>query len=233
MNTNNFGHKYYFRMGLLLLILVISGFGSFALVENRNPANLPLIFHIHAVSYICWFALFICQARLINRKNHALHQRLGFLSVIVISSMLITGFIMASRSYSGGESPIPDMTIQQFLSFPMWDLLSIIIFFSIAIINRRKALTHKHAMLMLCIAIMDPALARLAMSIGVPPLVLVFHFSLVFLLVFHDRKVHQQVHWVTWLGLAYLIARVVFIFTLGATDTWASLMDSLFINLPI
>lgn len=69
--------KFYQRMGLLLLSLVIIGFGSSAVINNKNPFELPLLFHIHAVSYISWFVLFIYQASF-NKANYSLHRRLGY-----------------------------------------------------------------------------------------------------------------------------------------------------------
>lgn len=220
--------KFYQRMGLLLLSLVIIGFGSSAVINNKNPFELPLLFHIHAVSYISWFVLFIYQASLINKANYNLHRRIGYSSFAVVIMMLISGYLIAAHSFAGGEGPIPIFTVEQFMLMPSLDLISISIFFSIAIYNKNNPITHKHAMLLMSIAIMDPAVARIAASVGFPPLLILLHISLVILVIVYDRKTLNKVNWVTWLCLGYVVARPVLIFTLGASDVWAHIANTIY-----
>lgn len=86
-------------MGLIMLILVISGFGSAALVRGLNPLTLPPLFHVHAVSYIAWFGLFLVQASLIGANKRALHIKLGQVSLLLVIAMLTSGWLMAQGSY--------------------------------------------------------------------------------------------------------------------------------------
>jgi len=220
--------RFYFNMGLLLLGLVVLGFGSTAFMRGTSPFELPLLFHVHGVSYVLWFCLFIFQANLIGSDNHALHKKVGLLSLIVVPMMIVTAFLMSGVSYDRGISPVPELGIKQFLALPMGDLVGLILFFTIAILNRHIPLTHKHAMLVMSIAIMDQALTRFGVVLGFPPLGLLLHFVLIGLVIFHDRKAHQKVHWVTWLGLAYLIWRPIFVLFVASGDGWANLMDMFF-----
>lgn len=215
-------------MGILLLILVILGFGSALLTSQTNPASLPTLYHVHALIYLIWFLLFIFQARLINSNNRNLHKKLGYSSVVVVVVMLVTGIMMTSHSYDRGISPVPIVDIHQFLAFPLIDFLGLLIFFSLAFLTRHNALAHKHYMLLTSIVIMDPAIARLTASVGVPPAALLIHLGLVVLLMIHDRKANGKIHYATWFGLAWVILRVAFIFTIGATQIWADLMNTLF-----
>lgn len=228
MTETNQENRFYFNMGLLLLGLVVVGFGSATFVRGVSPFELPLLFHVHGVIFVLWYCLFIFQANLIGSHNHALHKKVGLLSLVVVPMMIVTAFLMTGMSYERGVSPIPEMGIKQFLALPMGDLVGITLFFTIAILNRNNPLTHKHAMLVMSIAIMDPALARLASVLGFIPMALLFHFILIGLVIFHDRKAHQKVHWVTWLGLAYLIWRPIFFMVIAAGDGWANLVDMIF-----
>ncbi len=228
MNADHSGSRFYFNMGLLLLGLVILGFGSASFATGLSPLEHPILFHFHGISYILWFSLFILQASLIAKRNVNLHMTMGYSSLMIFALMLVSGALMTAIPYERGISPIPDMKIQQFLVFPLIDLFGLILFYCIAFLNRKQALTHKHAMLMTGIAIMDPALARLAIVIGVPPLALLFHLLLIGLVIFHDRKTHSKVHWVTWLGLAYIILRPVCLMTLGATEGWSQFIDGIY-----
>ena len=48
-------------------------------------------------------------------------------------------------------------------------------FYGAAVAYRGQALVHKHCMIAACIAIMDPGIARIALSLGVSPLIVTFH----------------------------------------------------------
>jgi hypothetical protein len=215
-------------MGVLLFGLVIAGFGLAALDRGMNPIELPLLFHLHGIVYVSWFGLFILQASLIGRNNKALHINLGKLSVVIVTVMLATGWLMAKGSFDRGVSPIPNISIQQFMAFPVFDLFGLVVFYSLALAKRFDAEFHKRAMLLALIAIIDPAVARIGLTIGFPPFPLVASILLVGVLIWHDRKVGSQVHLITWFGLIWIFLRVGFVFGFAATDLWASVANSLF-----
>lgn len=228
MNDNTGHSRFYFNMGLLMLALVIAGFGSAAFVRGTSPLELPLLFHLHGAIFIAWFLLFINQARLIGIDAYVHHKRLGYASLILATMMIVTGVLMAAASYQRGFSPVPDVTLQQFMAFPLIDISGFLIFYSLGVFNRGNGLFHKHCMLMAGIAILDPALARMAIAIGAIPLALVLHVGLVGIVMVHDRRTAGGIHVITWAGLAFVILRLVFIFTIAASGAWASLMDGIF-----
>lgn len=221
-------NTFYAKMGMLLLALLVAGFGSAAFIQGRSLMELPVIFHMHGAVFIAWYLLFINQARLIGGGNHALHKKLGYSSVAIVTLMIVTGFMVSSHSFDRGLSPIPDTTIQQFMAFPMMDLVGILIFYTLGVAKRGDALFHKHCMLIMSIAIMDPGIARLAISFGFPPLAILVHIGLVIMVMMYDRRTAGKIHMITWAGLAYVILRVVFIFTAGASEPWANLMNRMF-----
>ena len=224
----NITEKFYSKMGILLLALVIAGFGSMAIMRGVSPFELPLLFHLHGIIFILWYCLFIYQTNLINKQNYALHKKLGYTSILLVLAMLVTGFLMAAGSYARGTSPVPNMTVQNFLAFPLLDLFGLVFFYSIGVLNRKIPLAHKHAMLIMSIAMMDPALARLSFFIGFPPLALLLHILLIGIVIFYDRKSMGKVHYVTWLGLTYVIVRIIFIFTAASSEAWANMMNAIF-----
>ena len=221
-------NTFYFKMGLLLLGLVFLGFGSAMFTGGKSPFELPFVFHVHAFVYIAWFVLFILQTKLISQHNYSLHKNLGYSSVFIVLAMILTGLLMSASSFERGISPVPDTTIEQFMSFPLVDLSGLLIFYLLGVINRSNAIFHKHCMLVCSIAIMDPATARLAFSIGLPPLTLLIHIGLIVLVLIYDKRSAGKIHIITWLGLAFVILRLVFIFTVGGTEAWASLMNSVY-----
>jgi hypothetical protein len=83
-------------------------------------------------------------------------------------------------------------------------------------------------MLLAGIAILDPAVARLAIVIGVVPVALLLHVGMVVLVMVHDRRTAGAIHIITWAGLAYVFLRLVLLFTVATTPAWASMMDRIF-----
>ena len=222
------GNRFYQGMGLLLLGIVVIGFGLAALVRQQSPFDLPISFHIHGVVYLAWFGLFIFQASLIGNNNKALHRKLGQLSIILVIAMVVMGWIMAQSSFNRGVSPIPGISIQQFMAFPVFDLFGLLVFYSLALFQRFDAEFHKRAMLFASIAIMDPATARIGEAIGFAPFPIIASLLLVLAVIWHDRKVLSRVHLITWFGLLWVFLRLGFVFGFAATDKWANIANTIF-----
>ena len=228
MEHNDSGRPFYKNMGIVLLFLVVAGFGAAAIVRGQNPLDLPLLFHVHGITYLLWFGLFIFQASLIGRDNRALHITLGKFCPILLLALVITGWLMADGSYQRGISPIPDISIQQFMAFPLFDLVGLILFYTLAVTKRQDAVFHKRAMLLAFIAIMDPATARIGLVIGFPPFPVFASILLVGAMIWHDRKVINQVQLITWFGFAWIFLRLVFVFGIASTEAWGQFADRLF-----
>lgn len=228
MNNQQSQNSFYFKMGVALLLIVIAGFGSAMLVRQTTPLDFPLIFHLHAAVYLAWFTLFIVQTKLIKQQNYLIHRRLGFSSIALVVAMVVTGFLLSTISYSRGVSPVPNTTIQQFIALPLLDLTGLIIFVTLGFINRAKADTHKHCMLMASIAILDPAIARFTISLGVPPLAILLHVGLVLIVALYDKRSAAKVNIITWCGLAFVILRIAFVFTIAGSSAWASFVTAVY-----
>lgn len=228
MSNSLSGNRFYKIMGVVLLSLVIVGFGSAAIDRGQSPLELPMLFHLHGIVYLGWFSLFILQVSLIGNGNRALHMNLGKLSVTLVLAMLVTGWLMAKGSYERGISPIPNISIQQFMAFPFFDLIGLVVFYSLALIKRLDAEFHKRAMLLALVAIIDPAAARIGIVIGVPPFPLVASLLLIGAVMWHDRKVLSRIHAVTWFAFVWVFLRLAFVFGLAASEVWAEIADSLF-----
>lgn len=223
-----FGNRFYLVMGVVLLALVILGFGAAAIARGQNPFELPVLFHLHGISYLLWFSSFIFQAALIGKDNKSMHMTLGKLSPVLVLVLLVTGWLMAGGSFERGISPIPDISIQQFMAFPVFDLIGLAVFYGLAIAKRGDAEFHKRAMLLALIAIIDPATARIGLTIGFPPFPLLASIVLLGAIIWHDRQILKYVHIITWFGLAWIFLRLAFVFGFAATDIWTAIAEGLF-----
>lgn len=96
-------HAHYFVGAVLLVILAGFWASYFTLL-----GEVPLAFHIHAVSSMTWLALLIAQHVTIHRKGNVLHKQMGKAS-FALFPFLILGFVMiinvTANTYSTSPNP--------------------------------------------------------------------------------------------------------------------------------
>jgi len=203
--------KFYSRMALFLVVLVLLGFGpSFYLkgvvppYPRPNPTLPPAVI-LHGTVFTLWMALIVAQTQLIAARKHAVHMRLGkatmCLAILMLPVMYLTAVWQVARA---NQEPFTDPLT--------WTIvpLSVIIPFAILVWNgwqkRRDPQSHKRLMLSAAIiSMMGPAIGRLPLA---PPTLVGFTILLSLgLLLFvplaiWDRKSIGHLHPATRLGFA-------------------------------
>jgi uncharacterized membrane protein YozB (DUF420 family) len=203
--------KFYSRMALFLVLLVLLGFGpSFYLrgivppYPRPNP-TLPLTVILHGTVFTIWMALIVTQTQLIAGKKHEVHMRLGKLgmlfAVLMIPVMYMTAVWQVARA---NQPPFTDPLT--------WTIVPLAVIIPFAFLvsqgwaNRRDVQTHKRLMLSAAIlVVMGPSIGRLPLA---PPTMV--GFSIPFLLglalfiplFVHDRRQLGHTHAATKLGFS-------------------------------
>jgi hypothetical protein len=203
--------KFYTRMALFLVFLVLLGFGpSFYLrgvvpsYPRPNPTLPPAVL-VHGSVFTAWMALIVAQTQLISACKHEVHMQLGrlgmLLALLMIPVMYLTAVWQVARA---NQPPFTDPLTWTIVS------LAVIIPFAILVWNgwahRRDIQFHKRMMLSAAIiTVMGPSIGRLPLG---PPLLIVGTIQLLLgLCLFiplyvHDRRRLGQVHPATKLGFA-------------------------------
>ena len=203
--------KFYTRMALFLVFLVLLGFGpSFYLrgivpsYPRPNPTLPPAVL-LHGTVFTIWMALIVAQTQLISAKKHEIHMRLGKLTVVfailMIPVMSLTTMWQVARA---NQPPFTDPLT--------WTIvpLAVIIPFAVMVWNgwthRRNAAWHKRSMMCAAIlVVMGPTIGRLPLA---PPTMLGFSilhllgFAVFIPLILRDRRTEGHIHPATRLGLA-------------------------------
>lgn len=203
--------KFYSRMALFLVFIVLLGFGpSFYLrgivppYPRPNPTLPPTVI-LHGTVFTIWMLLIVAQTQLISARKHSVHMQLGKLgmlfAVLMIPVMYLTAVWQVARA---NQPPFTDPLT--------WTIvpLAVIIPFAIVVAkgweNRRDVQTHKRLMLSAAIMVMmGPAIGRLPIA---PPTVagisilLLLGLALFIPMVIHDRKLDGSVHPATRFGFA-------------------------------
>ena len=224
--------KFYTRMALFLVLIVLLGFGPSFYLRGIVPAyprpnpTLPPFVILHGSIFTLWMALIVTQTQLIAARKHEIHMRLGkagmLLAVLMIPVMYLAAVWEVARA---NQAPFTDPLT--------WTIvpLATIIPFAVLVWNgwrkRREIQTHKRLMLSAAIlVVMGPAVGRLPIA---PPTVIGFtvqmliSFLLFVPLILWDRKTVGHVHPATKFGIGMAALWLVFPLSVFWLDLpWAS-----------
>lgn len=223
------GEPFFAVFGLLLTVIVISGFGASALALPEGPASLPLLYHLHGLIFLTWFVFFTLQANLIGNQRPKLHQTLGRLSVILAILMLLTGYFMMRSAYSNPAFGIGSNSHDASMMFPLTDLINFTLVFTLGLFHRTNGVAHKRLMLLAGILILDPAVARLVEAVGAQFVFIpIIELGLFAALLAYDRIKLKRLHWTSLLGLSLFFAAMAAKLMLASRPAWVDLAKLLF-----
>ena len=223
------GERFFFVMGLILLGLVVAGFGLSTFSRPGLIESMSWVLHVHGAVFLSWFLLFCTQAWLVGSRNVALHMRLGQSSVVLAIAMVLLAYLVMRSAYVNPEFTIAGMSNAGSLMFPFTDIVNFSIVYILALAHRGNPTAHKRLMLLAGILIIDPAVAGLIFTIGAPPpLIHLLELALIGSLIAYDFVSRKRPSWASVLGLILYLAAVAAKFALARTPTWQSLVDRLF-----
>lgn len=197
---------FYFSMSLLVAAVVVYGF-SHTIGENLLHASPipPFILTIHAIVFPGWVLFFILQSALVRSHNVPLHRTLGWAGVALAATLVVVGTLTARGMdrFHIQLAPAHANGIRAFMIIQMMTMVLFPIFFTLAIIWRRKPEFHRRLMLLATCILTDAAWARFPHS----SLVLAFCGAdfLILLGVTRDLIVNRRVHKVYLYALPLLI----------------------------
>ena len=209
--------KFYSRMALVLVAIVLLGFGpSFYLrgvvppYPRPNPTLPPTVI-LHGTVFTLWMALIVAQTQLISARKHELHMRLGkagmLFAILMIPVMYLTAVWQVARA---NQPPFTDPLT--------WTIVPLAVIIPFAILvwqgwkNRRNAQMHKRLMLSAAIMVMmGPSIGRLPLA---PPtmagvsFLLTLGLALFIPLFVWDRRTVGHIHPATKLGFGMVALSV-------------------------
>jgi hypothetical protein len=229
--------KFYSRMALFLVALVLLGFGPSFYLKGIVPSyprpnpTLPPAVILHGLVFTAWMALIVAQTQLISARKHDVHMQLGKLGMLFAILMIPVMYLTAVGQVARANQP-------PFTDPLSWTIvpLATIIPFAILVWNgwshRRDVQFHKRVMLSAAILVVaGPSIGRLPIG---PPILPVFTLQLLlgFLLfvplIVHDRRLSGQVHPATKFGVAMFALWEVFPLAVFWLDLpWAKVAASL------
>jgi hypothetical protein len=151
--------RFYMVMTAVIGVVTVAGF-AVNIAAGRAVADPPPIFHVHALAYIAWLALFLAQSVFVTRNDIKAHRLLGtvalaWLPVMVILSLAMT---IASIRIHGGP---PVFAVGEFLWVNAMHAIGFAALTGVAIGMWRKTDWHRRLMLVALAWVGAPGIARL------------------------------------------------------------------------
>jgi len=232
-------------MSVVTLLIVVSGFTpTLYLRPVFNPPAIPGYLFLHGITLTAWFVWLCVQTLLIQSGRTAMHRRLGVAGAVLAAIVPFAGLMATSGAVGrltasgldlNGDASVlgigvNGVSLLQFASGVVWGNIANAISFAVlawtGILLRRRTAAHKRLMLLATVAILGPALARLA---RLPyfggeggPFILIVALTLLAIVIVHDVVTMRKVHPATVFGVAFPLA----LFSLGtAISTTAFGLD--------
>jgi hypothetical protein len=139
---------------LLLIPLIFAGFFKTYFQPFPNfSKNINLYVHLHVVLASLWVLMLIVQPFLIINKKNALHRKVGKMSYIVFPLLILSFIPQIIKIVHSGNSPN--------LFFPLADGTLLIVFYSLAIYNRKLRSKHMRYMIASVLVLLGPTVGRI------------------------------------------------------------------------
>ena len=214
--------RFYFGLALAMSAVLVAGFGlNFAM--GRSTFAAPMVWHVHAVVFVSWVAIFLAQTWFATRGPLALHRRLGWIASFWVVLMVVMGIAITVATVRRGTAPF-FFQPQHFLIANPLGLLSFAGLTFAAVRLRRETDWHRRLQICAFATLMGPGFGRLLPS----PFLMPYAFEvpvvagLMFLVppMIYDRRRSGRVHPAWWWGIgtvliALVVARVLAFSPLG------------------
>lgn len=203
--------RFFTVMAFVMALVIIAGF-SLNLVMGRSSFDVPLAYHVHALIFMSWIGLYLCQHVTASRGNWALHRKLGKLAYAWVPGMVLAGctiMIVVARRTGGPFF----FDVNEFL---ISNLVGLFTFGGLAwwaLISQRHTGWHRRLMLISMSILTGPGIGRL---LPLPLMIpnawkIIFIVTLLFPIagMIADKRRFGTVHPAYWWGTGVLIGTFV------------------------
>jgi hypothetical protein len=179
--------------------------------ESQSFAAPEPVFLVHGFFFAAWIGLLLSQTILIRVRRVDLHRAIGWIGTGLACLVVVLGtygsLVAAQRPGGFIGVPLPPL---QFLIFPIVDMLLFATFFSLAIICRGDAQSHKRFMLLAAVNLVEAAIIRIPIEFigaGAPFSSRGLSYLFILALIVWDLRSSGRIHRTTlWGGLLIVVS---------------------------
>ncbi len=246
---------YYHNLGywfLLFVVLVAAAFYTTYFIRIFEPT--PATIHIHFVLMALWLMMLIAQPFLIKYKKLKWHRLLGKISYVLVPLLLFVSFLLIRNGYyrdldslnqkvaAGLQHYSQEEILKRIASMPigLFYFFWFIIFYSLAIRNRRTSSKHARYMLATALTLTGPTVDRiLGIHFHLETIGGVSSFIVSFLLIdlilgcllYADYKLKRDTSALRTALLVYITGQVIY-FVVPKFEWWAVFMKHIMLPEP-
>ncbi len=222
------GYKNVFVFFVAIALMTFIGFYKKYFSLAPDFQGLKSIHHYHAIALTTWLTMLIVQPILIAKNKLAVHRILGKFSYILVPFMFFSMIMVYHNQYlnfmAAGK---PESETLAFVFSPSTDAIPFLIFYILAILNKKNTQKHMRYMIATGIVVGGPGLGRIFMTwLNMDILAAIGLMSLITLLVFvgliiYDRlkKKKFKINPFTITFIIWLIPNILIIF-FPNTEPW-------------
>lgn len=215
--------RFFRTMAVVMATIIVAGF-AFNLAMGRSTFAVPIVYHIHALVFLGWVAIYVAQNWLIAANNIKLHRTLGVLAYVWAPLMVLMGFVIMITSLRRTGGPFFFDQNEFLFSNSMLLVLFCAMVFT-ALRRRRYTGWHRRLMLTAMSILTGPGLGRLLpMPLFIPNawrimMAVTLIFPVIGMIV--DKRRNGHVHPAWWWGVGAIIAIQV-VSDMIAYSTWGT-----------
>jgi hypothetical protein len=238
-------------MSGVILALVVIGFArTLYLRPVFDVPSIPAHLFVHGAALTSWFVWLFVQTLMVGTGRIHVHRRLG-LAGVVLGPVVVLGGLLAtlrigSRIAANGIDLNADasvlgigvggMSVAQFVAVVMWTNFANVVLFGLlllaAMLLRARPQAHKRLMLLASIAVLIPAVARIARWPGFGgeqgPFIPIVLLSLIAAIAINDLVTTRRLHPATSIGGAAVVLITFGANVFGGTGVALALVRRLF-----
>jgi hypothetical protein len=242
--------RFFFVMSGVIFAFVLVGFArTLYLRVFFDVPPVPTRLLVHGAALTTWFAWLFVQASMAGTGRIETHRRLGVAGLALGPAVVLGGLLatlgIASRIAENGLDLSADasvlgigvtgMSLARFAAQVMWlnfgGLTAFALLLSAAMLLRGRPQAHKRLMLLASIAVLGPALARIARWPGFGgeqgPFVPLVLLLLIAAIAIHDLVTTRRLHPATSIGGLALIVILVGASVFGGSEAGLALVREL------
>jgi hypothetical protein len=170
---------------IFVLTLITWGFYKTYLIFFPSFTGFNNVQHFHGAMMMIWMVFLIVQPLLIRSGKVGIHRAIGKLSYLIAPLLIVSIFLVSRMVYHRPE-PVPheDKIAMIALSIPF--LAGFVVFYSLAIINRKETSKHMRYMIGTSFLMIAPGLGRA-------------------MIVYYGMSLHDSVNYCNYLVMAITV----------------------------
>lgn len=159
----------------LLLLIPLTLIGFWPTYFSKLFETLPSVFHVHAFFMILWIALALTQPLLISLQKNKWHKTIGRISYLIMPMVFLAVYFMIRYSYYHELERLSSVEIRNKYNLThdeihqyaaayqikaLIDFIWLIVFYTLAIINRKRVIFHATYMVAAIFTLLGPSFDR-------------------------------------------------------------------------